>query len=118
MNDLSNSGGFALKLLGSVAVVAGLALGITFFSGNLHVRVGSEAEATPSHPCLDQVLGGLDGEPGFTIKDIIAFKIAFKTQNLDPRFDRNGDGKVGIKDVLIYIHELKECFINSLNPGP
>ncbi len=116
MNDLSRSGSFALKLLGSTAVVAGLALGIALFSGNAHVQLGSEAQAVPSHPCLDQVLGGLDGQPGFTLQDLIAFKIAYKTQNLDPRYDRNGDGRVGLKDVLIYLHELKLCF--QTNPPP
>ena len=116
MSHLPKSGGLALKLLGSAAVVAGLALGITLLSGNLESPFGSEAEATPTHPCLDQVLGGLDGEPGFTIKDLIAFKIAFKTQNTDPRYDRNGDGRVGLKDVLIYLRELKLCF--QTNPPP
>ena len=116
MSHLPKSGVLALKLLGSAAVVAGLALGITLLSGNLESPFGSEAEATPTHPCLDQVLGGLDGEPGFTIKYLIAFKIAFKTQNTDPRYDRNGDGRVGLKDVLIYLRELKLCF--QTNPPP
>lgn len=116
MSHLPKSGGLALKLLGSAAVVAGLALGITLLSGNLQSPFGSEAQATPSHPCLDQVLGGLDLEPGFTIKDLIAFKIAYKTQNTAPRFDRNGDDKVNLKDVLIYLHELKQCFQNNAGP--
>jgi hypothetical protein len=108
MNNMPRAG-LALRLAAGVTVVAAVVLGALYFGG---VQVGSKAEALPSHPCLDQVLGGLDGNPGFDVRDIIAFKIAYKNQIILPRFDRNGDGHVGIDDLKIYIQELKACFRN------
>ena len=112
MDKLANSGGFALKLLGSAAVVAGLALGVTFLTGNLHVEFGSGgAEASHTHPCLDEVLGNLaDPQDGhFDVDDLIAARDAIDNQNTDPRYDRDGDNDVDIDDIMIYIGELKTC---------
>ncbi len=115
MRRLSTSGGFALGLIGAVAVVAAIGLGITFLTGNLHVDFGSETEAQtiPTNECLDDVLGDLDGVPGFTIDDLLAYRDAFEAQ--DPvwpesdLFDRDRDGDIDIDDVLVYVQELREC---------
>ncbi len=107
-----NTGGFALKLVGAAAVVAGIALGIAYVSGNMEVEFGSGAQASHTHPCLDSVLGGLDGDADhhFTGADLIAFRDAFQNQNTAPQFDRDGDGDVDIDDVMVYVQELKDCF--------
>lgn len=104
--------GFALKLSGGIAIVAAIVMAAAFFSGNLHVQVGSDASALETHPCLDQVLGNLaDPQDGkFDVQDILAFRDAFRTQNTDPRYDRNSDGKVDIDDLMAYIEELRTCF--------
>jgi hypothetical protein len=118
MQDLSKSGGFALRLVGAVAVVAAIALGITFLTGNLQVNFGGETEAQtlPVAQCLDDVLGGLDGTPGFTIDDLLAFRDAFQNQDTDPKFDRDGDGDVDVDDLMTYVTELRDCFQQNTLP--
>ncbi len=115
MNEVSKVWGFALKLSGGIAIVAAMVAAAAFFSGNLHVQLGSEASALPTHPCLDQVLGNLADPPDghFDVQDILAFRDAFRTQNTDPRYDRDGDGDVDIDDLMVYIQELRTC----LGPG-
>lgn len=110
MKDLSKTGGFALKLLGATTVVAGLALGFAYFSGNMDVEFGSSAQAEHTNACLDSVLGNLDGDGHFTSGDLIAFKDAFLNQNTDPAFDTDGDGDVDVDDVMSYIQDLRSCF--------
>jgi len=112
MTDLSRAGGLALKLTGATAIVAALALGIAYFSGNMNVGFGDEAEADHTNACLDQVLGNLADPPDnhFTFDDLVAFKQAFRDQNTNSRYDTDGDGDVDIDDVMSYIQDLKTCF--------
>lgn len=120
MNEVTRQAGFALKLAGATALVAAIALGITFLTGNLRLELGSSAEAGHTAACLDQVLGNLDGsgDAHFTVDDLLAFRDAARNQDTDPRFDRNGDGTVDIDDVMIYIQELRACFTGGGPPIP
>lgn len=101
MRRLSTSGGFTLGLVGAVAVVAAIGLGITFLSGNLHVDFGSETQAQtlPSHECLDEVLGGF-AEPTdeFTIEDLFALRDAYLADDIT------------IDDIMALIQDLRGCF--------
>lgn len=105
MKNLSTTGGFALRLVGVVAVVAAIALGITFLTGNVNVDFGSQAEAQAPHPCLDSVLGDLDGTPGFTVDDILFLR------------DEALAGNFTIDDLTLLIGELRACFEASI-PSP
>ncbi len=109
MRRLSTSGGFALGLVGAVAVVAAIGLGITFLTGNLHVDFGSETEAQtiPTNECLDEVLGGYaDPTDEFTIEDLFALRDAYLA------------GDLTIDDIMALIEELRECFILVEPPSP
>lgn len=120
MNDLSRSGGFALKLTGAFAMVAGIILGITYLTGDWDVEFGSNAQADHTNACLDSVLGNLADpqDSHFTFDDLIAFKGAFLDQNTDPRYDTDEDGDVDIDDVMVYIQALKSCFTGGPPGGP
>jgi hypothetical protein len=104
MKNLSTTGGLALRLVGALAVVAGIAIGITFLTGNLDVDFGSQAEADAPHACLDEVLGGLDGEPGFTVDDILFLR------------DEAQAGNFTVDDLMVLIGDLRACF--QENPSP
>lgn len=110
MKNLSTAGSLSLKLIGAASVVAAIAIGITFLTGNLHVDFSSDAAAdhTIIH-CLDQELGGF-AEPfdTFTVDDILVLRD-------DPDFD--------IDDLTALIGGLRTCFsgvadIPDLPPSP
>lgn len=109
MRRLSTSGGFALGLVGAVAVVVAIGLGITFLTGNLHVDFGAETEAqtVPANECLDEVLGGYaDPDDEFTVEDLFALRDAYLAGDLD------------MEDVMALIDQLRECFIAVEPPSP
>ena len=98
MEKLSAKGGVGLRLIGVAAVVAAIALGITFFTGNLHVEFGSEAEAVGIFECLDQALGDVTAPTDeFTFTDLTVLRQQFVA------------GDIGIVEVLGRIQILKTC---------
>jgi len=111
--EIMKKGVFGLAAVGAAAIVAVLAIGITFATGNLDVDLGGDEAAAshipdPAGPCLDQVLGGFAAPTDhFDVDDVLALRDA--VHNQDPALDRDGDGDVDIDDAMAYITDLRNC---------
>jgi hypothetical protein len=105
-NNLARKGGLGMRYAATFVVGVVLALGITFLTGNLEFGGGSQAEADAPHACLDQVLGDLDGEPGFTVDDILYLKAQAEA------------GEFDIDDLMVLIGDLRACFQGQLPEPP
>jgi hypothetical protein len=114
MQSLANSAGLTLKLIGGFAVVATVAMAMAYFTGNLRVGVGDEAQATHSGPfaCLDSIPLADLAAPAhdFGAEDLLAFRDAYENQNpVGPGsiYDRDADGDVDLDDISAFVEEAK-----------
>ena len=104
-----------MRYLALFVAGAAMALGITFFTGNLEFGGGgSSAEAQVPHECLEAL--DLNGDGELTVEDVLAFKGAIESQ--DEAFDYNGDTVVDIHDVVSVIQEVVTCFQEQQPPAP
>ena len=96
---------------------AALALGVTFLSGNLDFGGGS-GSGTAQAEHLPACMTALDfnGDDALTVEDVLLFKGAIDSQNLD--FDFNDDGVVDVFDVLGVIQTVAACFQDQQPPTP
>jgi len=120
--ELMNKGILGLAAIGVSAIVAVLAIGITFGTGNLSVDVGGDNAQASHIPggaglCLDQTLGGFaPPSDHFDVDDVLALREA--AQNQDPALDRDNDGDVDIDDLMVYITDLRTCITGSVPTPP
>ncbi len=113
MTGLPKTGGLALKVLGTVAVVAVVALGITYLTGNLEVSFGSSAQAIPGDYDNDGVPDlqdncPLHANPDQTDTDNDGLGDVCDptpTGGLPPCLDLvdfNNDGRLDVNDVMVF----------------